>query len=148
MRFRLRPLFAAALLALAGCGAAPTPPAPELTFTGAPNLTVASDSGALAIALWWSPTQPTVGYDASQLSITDSTGAPVAGATLTIVPFMPAHGHGGSVLPTVTESSPGVYVATPLDFYMSGTWQLRTRIQGAGDAASIDDTAEPTVDVP
>ena len=148
MRSPLRPLFAGVALALAGCGAAPTPPPPELTFTGSPDATVTSDSGALAIALWWSPVQPTVGYDASQLAITDASGAPVAGATVTIVPFMPAHGHGASVLPTVTESSPGVYVATPLDFYMSGTWQLRTRIQGAGDAAQIDDTAEPTVDVP
>lgn len=147
MRFPLGALVAAAL-ALAGCGSAPTPPPPELTFGGPPNLTVASDSGALAIALWWSPSQPTVGYDAAQLSITDAAGAPVAGATVTVVPFMPAHGHGGSVLPTVAESSPGVYVATPLDFFMSGTWQLRTRIQDAADAASIDDTAAPSVDVP
>ena len=147
MRFPL-PALVAAALALAGCGSAPTPPPPDLTFAGPPDLTVASDSGALTIALWWSPSQPTVGYAASQMSITDAAGAPVAGATVTVVPFMPAHGHGGSVLPTVTESSPGVYVATPLAFYMSGTWQLRTRIQDAGDAESIDDTAAPSVDVP
>ena len=147
MRFPLRPLLAVSL-ALAGCGATPTPPPPDLTFAGSPDVTVASDSGGLAIAVWWSPAQPTVGFAASQFAITDAAGAPVAGATVTVVPFMPAHGHGGSVLPTVTESSPGVYVATPLDFYMSGTWQLRTRIQRAGDAAQIDDTAAPSVDVP
>lgn len=54
-----------------------------------------------------------------------------------------------SVLPAATETSPGVYVATPVDFYMSGTWQLRTRDQRVPDAGSeIDDTAQPTVDVP
>jgi len=134
--------------AVAGCGAAPAPTPAPLVFDGAPALTVASASGALAVAVWWSPSPPGIGYDASQLAITDQTGAPVAGATVTIVPWMAAHGHGASVLPTVTETAPGVYVATPIDFYMAGTWQLRTRIQRAGDAGDLDDTAEPTVDVP
>ncbi len=142
----------AVLPMLAGAGAAcgaSTPPTPApLAFDGAPAQTVASASGALSIAVWWSPAPPTVGYDASQLAITDQTGAPVSGATLTIVPWMPAHGHGASVQPTVQETAPGVYVATPVDFYMAGTWQLRTRIQRAGDAAPLDDTAQPGVDVP
>lgn len=143
---RPAPLVLAALL-LVACGGSPPPP-PALAFEGPPQVTVPSDSGALSIALWWSPAQPAVGYDACQLSISDQTGAPLAGATVTIVPWMPAHGHGGSVLPTVTENAPGVYVATPLDFYMSGTWQLRTKIVGGGDAGAVDDTAEPSVNVP
>jgi len=144
-----------------GCNGQSAPSDPTLDFTGQPALTFASASGALNIAVWWSPLHPTVGYDASQLEITDSTGAPVSGLTLTIVPWMPAHGHGASVEPTVTETAPGTYVATPLDFFMSGTWQLRTTIARApgpdggtgdgGDAAppgAIDDSAQPTVDVP
>jgi hypothetical protein len=76
---------------------------------------------------------------------------------LAIVPFMPAHGHGASVAPTVSETAPGTYVATPLDFFMAGHWELMTAISrtigdaDAGDAGSgeeIDDSAEPTVDVP
>lgn len=148
-------------LAVAGCGGqASEPTAPALVFTGAPTLTVASGSGQLNIGVWWSPAQPTVGYDATQLAITDGSGAPVAGLTLTIVPFMPAHGHGASVYPTVSEMAPGIYVATPLDFFMAGNWELMTAISrtaqagsdgGAGDAGAggaIDDSAEPTVDVP
>ena len=145
----------AALLG-AGCGgqsATPTPPV--LDFAGAPALTVASASGQLSIGVWWSPPQPTVGYDATQLAITDTTGAPVTGLTLTIIPWMPAHGHGASVVPTVSETAPGVYVATPLDFFMAGNCELMTSIvrstDGGADAigaGSLNDSADPTVEVP
>ena len=143
--------FGAALLA-AGCGQ-PTTPAPAvLEFQGAPALTVRSASGQLTVGVWWSPAQPTVGYDAARLAITDATGAPVAGLTLSIVPWMAAHAHGASVEPTVSETMPGLYVATPLDFYMAGNWELRTAIAratdgGQSDAGAIDDSAQPTVDV-
>ena len=52
--------------------------------------------------------------------------------------------------PTVQETAPGVYVAVPLDLYMSGSWQLRTRIhRDAGDGGgAIDDNAAPSVDIP
>jgi hypothetical protein len=154
-----RSAVAAALVAVLGCGGSSgTPALPPLSFSGTPAVTTASSSGDLSIAVWWSPLQPTVGYDAAQLAVTDLMGAPVSGATLTVVPWMLAHGHGSSVLPAVSETSPGIYVATPLDFYMSGTWELRTRIQragdggagdrGAGDSGTIDDTAHPTVDIP
>jgi hypothetical protein len=146
----LAKMAALAVLAGAGCGAqASDPTAPALVFPGPPALTVASASGQLSIDLWWSPQQPTVGYDATQLAITDAAGAPVTGLTLTVVPFMPAHGHGASVEPTVSESAPGVYVATPLDFFMAGHWELMTAISRSGDGGgTIDDSALPTVDVP
>jgi hypothetical protein len=141
--------FFVAALAVAGCGGATTPDMAALVFNGPPALTVASASGALDLAVWWSPAQPTVGYDATQIAITDGTGAPVTGLSLTIVPFMPSHGHGASVDPTVSETAPGVYVATPLDFFMAGHWELLTTITGGGDAGgTIDDSAQPTVDVP
>jgi len=73
----------------------------------------------------------------------------MSGYTLSVVPWMPAHGHGASVAPTVNETSPGVYVAAPLDFYMSGNWQLLTTITGPADAAAaFHDSAQPSVDIP
>jgi hypothetical protein len=154
VRYRKASLAARALscavLALGGCGAGQSmlETAP-LVFSGPPTETVASDAGLLAIGLRWSPPSPGVGYDAGELTITDATGAPVTGLTLAIVPWMPAHGHGASVAPTVSETDePGVYVAAPLDFYMSGTWQLRTTITGSSDAGPTDDTAQPSVDIP
>ena len=98
-----------------------------------PALTVASASGQLNVSVWWSPAQPTVGYDAAQLAITDTTGAPVTGLTLTIIPWMPAYGHGASVAPMVSETMPGIYVATPLDFFMAGTWELLTALDRSTD---------------
>ena len=143
-------VLAAALLGCGGGTAAPT--MPSLTFEGPPATTVTSSSGQLTIAVWWSPAQPSVGYDASQLAIRAADGTPISGADLTVVPWMTAHAHGASVQPTVSETAPGIYVATPLDFYMSGAWELRTRIQRQADdssrAAAIDDTAAPGVDVP
>jgi hypothetical protein len=151
-RLAFRLTVASAAIFVAGCGRPAAPAAPALVFSGAPGLTVASASGQLSIGLWWSPPQPTVGYDATQLAITDATGAPVTGLTLEIIPWMPAHGHGASVLPTVSETAPGVYVATPLDFFMAGNWELMTAINrptgDAGSAGAIDDSADPTLEVP
>lgn len=141
-------------LGAAGCNSGPaTPTSAPLVFSGAPATTVASASGGLSIDVWWSPAQPIVGYDATQLAISDDNGAPVSGLSLSIVPWMPAQGHGPSVLPTVMEVSPGTYVAAPIDFFMAGQWELRTAITsaadgGGADGAIIDDTAKPTVNVP
>ena len=37
---------------------------------------------------------------------------------------MPAHGHGTSVQPEVSETAPGVFVAAPLYLHMPGEWEL------------------------
>jgi YtkA-like len=146
LRAVVRAISLLATLLCTACGGeqAPLQTAP-LVFSGAPAETATSKGGQLLIDIRWSWSPPVVGYDASEMTITDRTGAPATGLTLTIVPWMPAHGHSASVAPTVSETSPGVYVAAPLDFYMSGTWQLLTTITGTG---SIDDSAQPSVDIP
>jgi hypothetical protein len=121
---------------------------PSLIFAGAPAETVASASGQLSVGVRWSPPQPLVGFDAGELTITDATGAPVGGLALTTVPWMPAHGHGAAVAPAISETAPGVYVVTPLDFFMAGRWELRTTINGAAvDGGAADDTFTPFTDV-
>lgn len=143
-----------AIVGAAACNSGPAIPASApLVFPGAPAATVASASGSLTIDVWWSPAQPIVGYNATQLAISDPNGSPVSGLVLSIVPWMVAHGHGASVQPTVMEISPGTYVATPVDFFMAGQWELRTAITnstdgGGADGAVVDDTAVPTVNVP
>ncbi len=144
----------AGLTGFACNGGTATPSLPALDFSGPPAETVASASGDLQVGVWWSPVQPTVGYDAAQFAIADATGAPVSGLALTVVPWMPAHGHGASVQPTITETAPGLYAVTPLDFFMAGEWQLRTAIAsgldggGTGGATVLADTVDPTVNVP
>jgi hypothetical protein len=104
---------------------------------------VPTASATASVSVRWSWSPPVVGYDAAELTITDSAGHAVTGLALTVVPWMPAHGHGASVGPTVSETSAGVYVAAPLDFFMSGQWELITSMTGP-----VDDTARPSVDVP
>jgi hypothetical protein len=134
----------AAVILLAACGGGQSGlvTAP-LMFSGAPAEVVPTASGAANVSVRWSWSPPVVGYDASELTITDSGGHAVSGLALTVVPWMPAHGHGASVGPTVSETSAGVYVAAPLDFFMSGQWELITTMTG-----SVNDSAKPTVDVP
>jgi hypothetical protein len=144
----------AVVVAAAACNYEPAiPTSAPLVFPGTPAATVASASGKLSIDVWWSPPQPIVGYNAAQLAISDPGGSPVSGLVLSIVPWMAAHGHGASVQPTIMEISTGTYVATPVDFFMAGQWELRTAITnltdgGGTDAAIIDDSAAPTVNVP
>lgn len=142
-RFVLPAVLSAALAGACG-GAAGTggPAQPVLEFSGLSALTVASSSGQLGVGVRWSPNPPAIGLAASELTITDAGGAPATGLTLTVLPWMPAHGHGTSTMPAVSETAPGVYVATPIDFYMAGQWELRTTIAGA-----VDDTVTPAIEL-
>ena len=133
---------AIALAAGIGCGGGSMPP-PPLSFGADPDQMVTSDSGALTIAVRFAPDPPTAGEDAAQLVFTDATGAPVAGLDLSVVPWMPAHGHGTSVNPTITEATPGVFLASPLYLFMPGSWELRMTIGG-----TVDDTAKASFEIP
>jgi hypothetical protein len=131
------------LFAHLGCGAGAAPSMPPASFPADPDQTVASDSGALTVAVRYAPDPPTAGEDAAQLTFTDADGAPVTGIDLTVVPWMPAHGHGTSVDPTITETAPGVFLASPLYLFMPGTWELRMTMGG-----TVDDTAKASFEIP
>lgn len=131
------------LAAVAACGSPADPSSPPLVFSGPPVETVTSASGAVTVSLRWSPATPVKGYDAAELTFTDPAGDPVDGLGVSVVPWMPAHGHGTTVQPTLMPAGPGVQIATPLYLFMSGRWQLRTTLTGP-----IDDAVTPTVDIP
>ncbi|HVU49691.1 MAG TPA: FixH family protein [Polyangia bacterium] len=126
-----------------GCGAAPAADAPPLSFSAAPAETVTSDGGGLRIEVRWSPETPVKGQDAAQLRFLDASGEVVDGLVVETVPWMPAHGHGTSIQPVSTPAGPGLVVASPVDLYMSGEWQLRMTISG-----KVDDSAIATVQIP
>src|SRR4051812_34550275 len=136
-------LVATALLAGGACGTDPIQSTEPPSFAADPEQVLTSDSGGLTIAVRFAPDPPTVGTDAVQLSFVDGSGAPAAGLALAVVPWMPAHGHGTSVNPTVMETAPGVFVATPLYLFMPGSWELRMTVSG-----SIDDTAKAAFEIP
>ncbi len=122
----------AALAACSGAGASPGGAPQVLRFTsdsGAYHVDVTTDSGGA----------PMRGENTLVLTIADAeTGAPASGLTVTMVPFMPAMGHGASITPTVTESPGGKYVATDVDLFMPGTWELRTTIASASATDHVD----------
>ena len=123
---------------LAGCSAHTDSPAQD-AGTGTPvtcqndprvdpytaNLTKPGSGKAFQFVLVsGDPAPPAKGNNTWQLSITDPSGAPVDGATIDVKPFMPEHGHGTSVTPTVTAAGGGKYTVTPLYLFMPGLWQV------------------------
>ena len=89
------------------------------------------------------PSQPPPrGTCTVEFVVTDAAGAPKDGLDVTLVPWMPAHGHGASVKPTIVAKGNGRYVATNVDFFMPGQWELRTSFSPG------DDHAAPKLTVP
>jgi hypothetical protein len=114
---------------------------PATPVTASP---IPSDGGKLSVTVWTSPDQPpTRGIIAVKLLIRDaSSGSPLDGLTLVVVPEMTSMGHGASVVPTVTPSGDGVYVVSNLDLFMPGAWTLLTTITGP-----VTDTMSIPIDV-
>jgi hypothetical protein len=76
------------------------------------------------------------GNNAWTIQVVDKSGAPVTGATITVKPFMPDHGHGSSITPQVAAgSNPGSYDVTLLNLFMPGIWTV-TVVVTTGTAPS------------
>ncbi|HEY2514375.1 MAG TPA: FixH family protein [Polyangiaceae bacterium] len=127
-------LLAVALTGLAGCGASGEPTSSSSSgapaFPATPLATVVTMSGQLHVEVRTIPQPPSRGLNTMELAVRDASGAPSAGLTLSVVPWMTSMGHGASVTPTATETAPGTYVVTDVDFAMPGTWEMRTTISG------------------
>lgn len=134
------------LLALAGCSSSGALSSPDAaTLPAEPLRAISTDSGKLRIEIRTGPEQPpTRGNQTVEFVVVDAmTGTPAAGLTLDVVPWMPVMGHGTSLTPSVSETSPGTYVLTNVGLFMPGTWELRTNIAGA----ATDHTA-PSFEIP
>jgi YtkA-like len=135
--------------ALLGCSSGPEDTSTStgpLTFVAQPLMTIASRSGQLQIDVRTAPQQPpSRGVQAVQLVILDAmTLTPETGLSLAVLPWMPAMGHGASLTPSVQEGPPGTYVISNVDFFMPGTWEVRTNI--SGDA--MTDYTAPSFQIP
>jgi YtkA-like len=103
---------------------------------------VASQSGAYEIAMLAHSPSPARGDHSLELVVTSAQdSSPIDGLSLTLVPWMPAMGHGASVVPTVTPLGDGAYELDNVDLFMAGLWELRTTF------ASPTDYAAPSVQV-
>jgi hypothetical protein len=90
-----------------------------------------------------SPQPPARGTNAVLLTITGATdGVARDGLEIDVKPWMPAMGHGTSIVPTVVPQTNGTYLITNVDLYMAGLWQLRLTISG-----STEDNASPAFEI-
>lgn len=92
-----------------------------------------TDNGSLQLALTADPTAPIVGKNTFYIDLHGKDGAPLQGATVKCSPWMPAHGHGSTEEPQVTDLGGGRYKAFPVTFFMIGDWELRARADGNGE---------------
>jgi hypothetical protein len=126
---RCAALMTIAILAI-GCGGGGAEELPPAVFPAEALVTQAT-TGGLTVSVWSSPQPPAVGLAVFRFTFTDDVGAPVDGLSINVLPWMPAHGHGGSTHPTATATAPGEFLVQPVSFFMSGAWQLRTTVGGA-----------------
>ncbi|MCX5741378.1 MAG: FixH family protein [Proteobacteria bacterium] len=67
---------------------------------------------------------------------------PIDNLALTIVPFMPDHGHGTSVQAVITPMANGTYGIAPVNLFMTGFWSVRIGIADqATPATELDHVA-------
>ena len=121
-----RPL--GALCLLASCGAGQPPDAGPPDFSGRALDTVESTGRHYSVEVRTWPQPPRKGLGWAEFRVSDASGAPAAGLSLDVQPWMPAHAHGTTVRPTVADSGTGIYTIGNLLFFMAGHWELRTTI--------------------
>lgn len=89
-----------------------------------------TEGGSFTVS--WAPTPDPIALSEEfdlAITVAESGGGAPEGARLGVDATMPAHGHGMPVLPTVTESAPGQWVAEGLLFQMAGDWVLEIVVE-------------------
>lgn len=95
-------------------------------------------SGLFSISLdSIAPNPVTKGDNSWTVHVTDSNGADVDGATLTIKPFMPDHNHGSSIRPLATAAGNGVYEISRLNLFMPGIWQISVTVTSSTGTSDV-----------
>jgi YtkA-like len=84
----------------------------------------ATDQGLYEVTLYSDPAPPAVGTNTFTLGVTGSDGASLTGATVSVTPSMPSHGHGSNADPVVIEEGAGVYHVENVVLQMMGIWQF------------------------
>jgi hypothetical protein len=103
-----------------------------------PNMQQAGVGHLLTFVLQQSDPAPPARYNNTwTMKILNGAGAAVTGATMTATPYMPDHGHGTSVVPTITPAG-DAYTVGPLYLYMAGLWQITLQAQStAGNDSGV-----------
>ncbi len=89
-----------------------------------------------------SPAPPDRGENTWTVKVTDAGGQGLTDAELEVVPWMPDHGHGSSVIVEVQAmQTPGEYQLQPIDLFMAGLWEVRLNftLPGEAEGETIED---------
>ncbi|HEY2366626.1 MAG TPA: FixH family protein [Polyangiaceae bacterium] len=109
------------------CSAQPRNTAPD-TFATTPLGVSTSTSGAFTVTMYPQTGGLVQGLNAVEIVVTDANASPAGDLPITLVPWMPAMGHGASTIPNIAITAPGRYVADDVALVMPGTWQLRATL--------------------
>jgi hypothetical protein len=102
------------------------------------NMVQKGQSGVFQLALASAdPAPPARGTNTWTVRVLDASGAPVTGATLDVKPFMPDHGHGTSIVATITANPDGTFGVTPLYLFMPGLWQMTFGVHAGSQNDSV-----------
>lgn len=105
----------------------------------AAGLTQAGSKGILSFVLASAdPAPPAVGLNNWTVAVLDASGTAQAATFVEVKPWMPYHGHGPSLVPTISAGPDGSYVVSNLDFFMVGVWQVTVSVQtAAGNDSAV-----------
>jgi hypothetical protein len=131
----------AVMTGLCGCSASQPPSDTAPTFAVTPFGVAASTSGAYTVTMYGPVLGVAQGLNTIEIVVTDEQTKPVDGLTISLVPWMPAMGHGTSATPQIGPQGSGRYVASDVALIMPGEWQLRA-------ALTTDEDAVVTVELP
>lgn len=99
------------------------------------TLPLAKTSGAFTVTVESASPSPLVkGRNTLVVAVRDAAAAPVDGAAVALTPFMPDHGHGSTVLPTVRALGGGRYEVGDVVLPMAGLWELALAVTPPGGA--------------
>jgi hypothetical protein len=105
-------------------------------MTYQPGMSIPSASKNLDFILVKSdPGPPAKGNDTWTLKVTNTSAQPQPNLGLSVLPFMPDHGHGTSVNASITDNHDGTYTVAPLYFFMPGVWRVTFTSSTPADSA-------------
>jgi hypothetical protein len=98
-----------------------------------------TDNGDFSVEVLFPDKKVEMGVNRVDLIVHNREDKDVAGATITVTPWMPSMGHGVMEKPVVREKGGGLYNVSNVVFSMTGDWELRLEISSgkATDTVNI-----------
>jgi hypothetical protein len=80
------------------------------------------------------PSPPIKGDNEWMIHVRDPMGANLDGVTVAVTPFMPDHGHKSPKDAMIAAEGDGMYMASPVSFFMAGLWQTTVDVTPVGES--------------